>query len=455
MSLNFPDEPSDGDIFQGYIYDATRGVWDVKLIADQNLEDLDNVNVVAPVDGQALIYDAANTEWISGDVASGPAPTKIVASDSIDVDFSDGIELEKRAVAGDVTFTGSNYTSGVKKTIYLEGDTVQRSLTFPNEWTFLTDRPTAIGADRKNILDLNSFGTSASTTVGIWLGEGAFQPIVATGGTVTEILIAGVTYKVHTFTATDTFIVSDAGENSEVEYLVVAGGGGSGAKLQGQNGTANTGGGAGGGGAHAAGGSGGGAGAGGYRSSVAGENSGGLSVAESKLVVIPTTYIVTIGAGGANSGSEGNTGTQGSNSQFADIVSVGGGRGAGATQPGGSGGSGGGADGNSQAGGTASNGQGFAGGISGNYTGPLYPGGGGGGAGAPGGAGSGGSTPGNGGIGIPSNITGNLIYRAGGGGAGDGGAGGNGGGGAGGPSLGQSQGGSGIVIIRYPITSPN
>jgi hypothetical protein len=48
-----------------------------------------------------------------------------------------------------------------------------------------------------------------------------------------------------------------------------------------------------------------------------------------------------------------------------------------------------------------------------------------------------------------------LIYRAGGGGAGDGGAGGNGGGGAGGPSLGQSQGGSGIVIIRYPITSPN
>jgi len=437
MPLNFPDNPSDGDIFQGYVYDDAREVWDVKLIADQNLEDLDNVNIVTPTDGQALIYDTTNTEWIAGDVASGPAPAKIIASNSIAVDFSDGIELETRTVTGNVTFTGSNYTSGVKKTIYLDGDTVQRSLTFPNEWTFITDKPTAIGANKNNILDLNSFGTSASTTVGIWLGQSSFEPIVASGGVETEIIVDEITYKVHTFTSSSFLNITSLGSAPSVEYLIVAGGGGGG------TGNANG-------------------------NEAGGGGAGGLLYG----VTSPSAsnFTVTIGGGGsANS--------NGTNSSIFGLTSIGGG--AGGTSPGAgqSGGSGGGGAHNITSGGARTLGQGNVGGTpSGSSS-----GGGGGGAGA---AGQGGntstSTPANGGNGSLVGISGTAIYYAG-GGAGavpsvssSGGLGGgasktagsgngsnglaNTGGGASGGNGGSAPGGiggSGIVIIRYPITDPN
>lgn len=453
MPLDFPDNPSNGDIFQGYVYDSTRNVWDIKLAADQNLEDLNNVNVTTPADGQALIYDAANTEWTSGDVASGPAPTKIISSDSINVDFSDGIELEKRAVTGDVTFTGSNYTSGVKKTIYLEGDTVQRSLTLPNEWTFLTDTPTAIGASKNNILDLNSFGTSASTTVGIWLGQNAFEPIVASGGTVTEIDVSGVTYKVHAFTGNEanTFAVSDVGDESLVEYLVVGGGGGGGA------------------GWYAGGG-----GAGGYTAST--------------FTVENNSYPITLGAGGNGSTSVSSRGALGGSSSIFGVTVLGGGGGGSRSgeRSGGNGGSGGGAAIGVNSGGTGQSGQGNPGGncSSGQY------GAAGGGAAAAGGSGIGSPYGRDGAVGLQNSIRyGYNVYYAGGGAGADattvrvGGLGGGGnaatssglsavngqpntGGGGGGGTATESgsglsginrgsNGGSGIVLIRYPITDPN
>lgn len=438
MALDFPNNPSNGDIFQGYVYDATRQVWDIKLIADQNLEDLDNVNVTTPADGQALIYDADNTEWIAGDVASGPAPAKIIDSNSINIDFSDGIELEKRTVTGDVTFTGSNYTSGVKKTIYLEGDTVQRDLAFPNDWTFLTDKPTAIGADKNNILDLNSFGTSASSTVAIWLGQSAFEPIVATGGTEYEILVDGITYRVHSFTSSGILSVSDIGSIGEAEYLIVAGGGGGGA------GTSS---------GHESGGGG----------------AGGMRFGTVSLGAIQYSTIV---------GSGGGSGTSGQNSSFAGVSSVGGGAGASSPGSGASGGSGGGGAHDRTSGGQGTVGQGNNGGT------PTGSSSGGGGGGA-GNAGQGGNTssgiPANGGNGLSSSISGTSTFYAG-GGAGyvpgqnsTGGLGGGasksstssqngsngvpntGGGGSGGASPGYAggTGGSGIIIVRYPITDPN
>ena len=91
------------------------------------------------------------------------------------------------------------------------------------------------------------------------------------------------------------------------------GGGGGGFEVTGENGLQNTGGGGGGGGGGA--GSGGG-GAGGYRSSVSGESSGGGASAEPAFTVTagPTSYTVTIGAGGkgsAKSGVPGATKTSG------------------------------------------------------------------------------------------------------------------------------------------------
>ena len=265
----------------------------------------------------------------------------------------------------------------------------------------------------------------------------------ATGGTKTVV----GSYTIHTFTSSGTFTPAIAGS---VDYLVVAGGGGS------SRGSGS-----------------GGSGAGGFRTAT------GFSVA-------PTGLTVTIGAGGAGAGGAAQRGSNGGDSVFSSITSTGGGAGAtqNETNAANSGGSGGGANstyGVAGAGDTPSTtpSQGNNGGA-GNTTGdgsPTYVGAGGGGAGAVGAVGVKNSNAGAGGVGTVSTYSGSSVTYAGGGGGasgaggtpnGAGGAGGGGagavagsagsagtvntGGGAGGSDYNGSAttaGGSGIVIIRY------
>jgi hypothetical protein len=233
-----------------------------------------------------------------------------------------------------------------------------------------------------------------------------------------------------------------------VDFLVVAGGGGGGAETGRTNG---------------------GGGAGGLRTSYGSSSGGGSSNESAAQISLNTAYTLTVGAGGAIN-------TLGENSQFATIVSIGGGPGKAVTDNSADGGSGGGGCNSSgftdaKVGGAGTSGQGFNGGNS-------NPAGGGRGAGG-GGAGAVGSdslsnTGGNGGVGLEVGITGsNVFYAGGAGGAGtstaSGGTGGNGGGGDGESNNGNNAtagtantggggggafetgakaGGSGIVILR-------
>jgi hypothetical protein len=238
-----------------------------------------------------------------------------------------------------------------------------------------------------------------------------------------------------------------------VDYLVVAGGGGSAGRWHGAGG-----------------------GAGGLRSTVTATGGGGALETTLGLDV-STNYSVSIGGGGAG-GPYGNiSGVAGSNTSFSSITSTGGGYGAGYNTQGGpggsSGGGGGAAGGQFTTGGTrtASPVQGYTGGGSSNAG--NGPGSGGGGAGGNGASVSGEYNVvagGNGGIGAQIAITGSSVYYAGGGGGGGGAGGGAGGlgGGGGGYTAGTtntggggggatsenpgtgSSGGSGVVILRYP-----
>jgi len=262
------------------------------------------------------------------------------------------------------------------------------------------------------------------------LGQELF--ITATGGTITT----SGNFKIHTFTNDGCFAVSQVGNSptvptggpSNVDYLVVAGGGAGG-----------PGGGSGGGGA----------GAGGFREGrvlPAPESyTASPLVAPGGLPVSVTTYPITVGAGAAS--------TTGTPSVFSTITSAGGGSG-GTFSAGGNGGSGGGGGGGyapgqtPDAGGTGNSppvspSQGNNGGTSNPVTGPQLTngnrnGGGGGGAGAAGTNGYVGQQPGpctsagSGGTGVATSISGSPVYYAGGGGGAKG---------AGGP--GQPQGGSG------------
>lgn len=295
-------------------------------------------------------------------------------------------------------------------------------------------------------------GFTVTSSPGSYTASGSSSPLIVTG-------LTNDTEYSFTVTATNangTSIASSSLSTTPssgviVNFLVIAGGGSGGTRH------------------------GGGGGAGGYRSNVSGESSGRSSSPESSFsAALSTNYTVTVGAGGATNGSNfsGVAGNPGSNSVFATITSLGGGRGT--AQPlGGNGGSGGGAGfGN---GGTGTAGQGY---DAGNYIEDnAYPGTGGGGAGGVGGNNIG-ATGGAGGLGLASSITGTSVTRASGGaggsftgsagtapagGGGRGGSngagnaisganntGGGGGGGGGDNGNGAGAGGSGVVILRYP-----
>ena len=290
--------------------------------------------------------------------------------------------------------------------------------------------------------------------------------IAATGGTITT----SGDYKIHTFTGPGTFTVTNTGPGSStVDYLVVAGGGGTGTAVEAV----------------------GGGGAGGFRESVpspAAWTASPLANPGGALPVSVTSYPITVGAGGAAGTSQPvptrESGGNGSNSVFSTITSTGGGGGGGFQFSGLSGGSGGGGGGrNGTAGGTGNSppvnpSQGNNGGTASPSTCSSQDSAGGGGGATV--AGTNGSIPsgGNGGNGATTSISGSPTAYAGGGGGssqsgsqGTGGTGGGGigvnpgngtagiantgGGGGGGGNQGCDPrpagvtGGSGIVIIRY------
>ena len=243
-------------------------------------------------------------------------------------------------------------------------------------------------------------------------------------------------------------------EAVSIEYLVIAGGGGSAGGIP----------------SYQAGGAGG---AGGYRTNKTGQTSGGGDSAEPTLIVPKSSNLtVTVGAGGSagttatGSSNDAHNGQTGNNSVFSYIISLGGGggseyysRASRGTNPADSsmrnqaglvGSGGGGCWAEGAVGidaGVGRTGQGFNGGIGqGSVGGSNIAGGGGGGAGAVGGNAST-ATGGNGGVGVSSDITGSSITRAGGGGgaSNNAGAGGSGGGGAGGAGSGITTGTAGTV----------
>jgi hypothetical protein len=302
-----------------------------------------------------------------------------------------------------------------------------------------------ISSIRLNVEGGSNFNSGSTFTLyGI---KAAISAPKALGG---DLIFTDGYYWIHQFNSSSTFTPLQSLSN--VDYLVVAGGGG---------GFGNRGGGGGG---------------GGFRTSAG--TSGAGSSAESKLSLSAQAYTVTVGAGGAAQ-----VVGRGSDSVFSTITSTGGGAGGDAGTAASVGGSGGGGGHQNlfSGGALGTANQGRAGGNG--YSSGSGAAGGGGGASTVGSNNASQNVGGAGGAGQTTYITGALTTYAGGGGGGgflgSGGAGGaggggnagyfgsanlhgvpgtanTGGGGGGGSYDGsnfwtQQNGGSGIVIVRYPV----
>jgi len=325
----------------------------------------------------------------------------------------------------------------------------------------LPSSPTA--GDEVSIIDYGAnAGTNNITITSSDNIEGASDDLVLSTDKVSKTLVYSDATKGWLVAADVAGAAPPPPPDLTVDYLVVAGGGGGGAAISG------------------------GGGGGGLRTSYGTTRGGGQSSESNLTLTGGTNYTVTVGAGGVGCTDSGiggvANGSNGGNSVFSTITSIGGGTSEDYEGNGIDGGSGGGSP--RRAGSTYGNAvtspvvHGYRGGSGSTSGGQdnFGSGGGGGGAGSVGGNASG-STGGTGGNGLEVNIiggTGNYYAGGGGGGAynGTGGSGTNGGGngssgtvaatngstnvGAGGGAGGYpstrsgGDGGSGIVILRYP-----
>lgn len=82
MALNFPSSPTNGQVYEGYVYDATKGIW--TLIPQMLPNTLDNVVDVdidpAVANNHTLLYNATSGNWESSAI-----PASAIASGTFDI----------------------------------------------------------------------------------------------------------------------------------------------------------------------------------------------------------------------------------------------------------------------------------------------------------------------------------------------------------------------------------
>ena len=409
MALNFPTNPTDGQTYEGYVYDATAGVWnsDPHQIASRFVTSATAPSSPSEGDGWFDTNTAKSYVYYDG------VWVQLGALGTVDLNQIADVNVSSPANGESLVYDGTDWVN-------------------------------------QNVsVDVYDVSTDSTGKFALPSGTTAERPVTPNAG---DIRFNTETGEPEWYSSnSDRWVSFRQPPSLEIQYLVIAGGGG-------------------GGGASARGAGGAGGYRSSIFGELSGDSSVTESVIP---LSTSTEYTVEVGAGGANGGGTDTGGFNGSDSVFHTVTSLGGGYGGGGStgaekNPGGTGGSGGGSN-YGGAGGLGTLNQGNDGGV-GSVVANTYGGGGGGGAAEPGANGTG-TNGGKGGDGLLSLVTGQAITRAGGGaggtyngsGAGAPGVGGGGsvgqagtantgGGGGGCPNINQQggAGGSGIVIIKYP-----
>jgi len=64
MALQFPNSPSDGQVFNNFRWNATDNAWRLIPTASE-LDSLDDVSAGGANDGDILVYNSSTSQWVS------------------------------------------------------------------------------------------------------------------------------------------------------------------------------------------------------------------------------------------------------------------------------------------------------------------------------------------------------------------------------------------------------
>ena len=186
----------------------------------------------APANGVKVVAMSHGDSWNNAPSDNTITPAKLkdasVTSDKI-------IGLDAGKLSGSLSGSGVNLTNlnaaNISGTLpAIDGSALTGVGAYENE----TSDPTATSNKTLGTMWVNKTSgemyilTDDTTNANVWTnvgggtGEQPFSYTVATGGTITT----DGNFKVHTFNASGTFEVTTAGTTPQVEYLVIAGGGG-------------------------------------------------------------------------------------------------------------------------------------------------------------------------------------------------------------------------------------
>jgi len=210
MSLNFPSTPADQQVYDNYIYDATKGVWNkipdsfntdevsegtvnlyftnqraIDAVVDNiELDELSDVATAGVADGDALVYDTATTSWVPGSVAidslndiadvniTDPANGEVLV-------YSDGDWVNQEASGGGIKDIRTS-TTGFTFAIEDAGDMIQvdssssTTITIPTNVSVAIPVKTQVNIVRAGTGDVvieASVGVTANSTPGLKLRD--------------------------------------------------------------------------------------------------------------------------------------------------------------------------------------------------------------------------------------------------------------------------------------------
>ena len=190
MALDFPSSPNDGDTYDNFYWDEAAGIWRRQLTITE-FDDLSDVTVPSPSDGDLLVYDDASGEWVneavtyaiddltsvdSSSIISAPNydidVTSSTSPGTFDLDFSSDTGLYSIEIDEALTLTGSNYIAGGIKTLRIVNTGASdRTLSYPANWTIVGIVPTSVSAGKTGIFTVTSFTTADTGCVAAYIEE--------------------------------------------------------------------------------------------------------------------------------------------------------------------------------------------------------------------------------------------------------------------------------------------
>ena len=111
-----------------------------------------------------------NNNYLETEIANAGPSFLTAGSDTVALDFS-GDSIVTRSAAGNVTFTGANYTAGKSSTVRVVCDGSTRTLSFPAGWRWVSFEPSDIAANKAGVLTATCFGSSEADVVAAYSVE--------------------------------------------------------------------------------------------------------------------------------------------------------------------------------------------------------------------------------------------------------------------------------------------